>query len=161
MAAHVHILNHESQENLSFFFCFYKVISDLSLCRFAVFGHPRLQCVGFAPQCGKHLLKGFQVQFGFGWTSQLISLPPLWHGITTIQEQNFPRTKKEKKRKLLRTKQRVHFLMFSFHTTNLPAVISVDCSVTIILSVDYALIEHLWLGDCSRLSVKLTLMSIK
>lgn len=87
----------KSGESLFFYF-FYKVISDLSLCRFAVFGHPRLQCVGFAPQCGKHLLKGFQVQFGFGWTSQLISLPPLWHGITTIQEQNFPRTTKKKEK---------------------------------------------------------------
>lgn len=50
--------------------------------------------VGFAPQCGKHLLKGFQVQCG--WTGQLISFPALWHGITTTQVQNFFQTEKEK-----------------------------------------------------------------
>lgn len=114
--------------------------------------------VGFAPHCGKHLLKGFQVQFA--WTGQLISFPALWHDITTTQVQNFFFSR-QKKEKIVVVIIQLH--VFLFNTAKFPVFISVDCSATIILSVDYSSIQRIRSGDCSKLSesVKWSLMGME
>lgn len=89
----------------------------------------------FAPQCGKHLLKGFQVQFA--WNSLLINLLVVWHHITTTQVENFSHPKS--KSKCCAHNRGMPYPVFHVHTGNFLVFISADYLVTAVLSVDYAL----------------------